>query len=149
MPRSPPRASTTSTGGSAKRMVRGASDRLGASGALAAAGAVALAALASHVAQGPDQARLQLAAALAFGHGVALVALSPGTRGRRVGRAALWPMLAPRVLCSGRLADAASAGGPTALAPFGGMAMLGRSVRLAGYRGRGRCVPRCARAFHS
>src|SRR5690606_12298851 len=84
MRRSPPRASTTSTGASVKPMARGASDRLCASGALAAAGAVALAALASHVAQRPDQARLHLAAALAFRHGVALGALSPGTRGRLV-----------------------------------------------------------------
>ena len=118
-------------------MVRGASDRLGASGALAAAGAVALAALASHVAQGPDQARLQLAAALAFGHGVALVALSPGTRGRRVGRAALWLMLAGMLLFSGSLVGAAFAGTPTTLAPFGGMAMIGGWVLLAVDRWRG------------
>ena len=38
---------------------------------------MALAAYASHAALGPDQARLQLAAALAFGHGVARATLAP------------------------------------------------------------------------
>lgn len=118
-------------------MARGASDRLGASGALAAAGAVALAALASHVAQGPDQARLHLAAALAFGHGVALVALSPGTRDRRSGRVALWLILAGMLLFSGSLVGVAFAGTATTLAPFGGMAMIGGWVLLAVDRWRG------------
>jgi len=112
-------------------MARGAGDLLGASGALAAAGAVTLAALASHVAQGPDQARLHLAAALAFGHGVALVALSPATRGRRIGRTALWLMLAGMLLFSGSLVGAAFGGIATTLAPFGGMAMIGGWALLA------------------
>ena len=49
-------------------------DRLGANGAICAAAAVALAAYASHAAAPDDRARLFIAAAMAFGHRLAVVA---------------------------------------------------------------------------
>lgn len=117
-------------------MDRRARDWLGAAGALAAASAVALAAYASHVAQGPEQARLQLAAALAFGHGVALATLAPSVRGR-AGRGALLLMLAGMLLFCGSLAGAAFAGMPTTFAPAGGLAMIAGWLLLAVERLRG------------
>ena len=117
-------------------MARGARVWLGAAGALAAASAVALAAYASHAAQGPDQARLQLAAALAFGHGVALATLSSGARGA-LARGALLLMLAGMLLFCGSLVGAAFADAPTTLAPAGGLAMIAGWLLFAFDRVRG------------
>jgi uncharacterized membrane protein YgdD (TMEM256/DUF423 family) len=97
---------------------------------------VALAAYAFHAAQGPDQARLQLAAALAFGHGVALATLAPSTRGS-AGRAALLLMLAGMLLFCGSLVGAAFADAPSMLAPAGGLAMIAGWLLLAADRLRG------------
>ncbi len=96
---------------------------LAASGALLAAIAVALAAYASHAAQGPAQARLQLAAVFVFGHGLALSTLAPSMP-RGLGQGALAALAAGVVLFSGSLAGAALAQWPTPLAPLGGMLMI-------------------------
>lgn len=105
-------------------------DRLGAAGAIAAAAAVALAAYASHAAAPGDRARLFVAAALAFGHGLAVLALRPGIGGRagRIGRGAL---LAGMLLFSGSLALAVFAGTGTGLAPLGGLVMIGGWLAIA------------------
>lgn len=65
------------------------------------------------------QARLLLAAVLAFGHGVALAALAPAAV-RRLARGALFGLLAGVLLFSGSLAASHFLGTSTALAPFGG-----------------------------
>lgn len=117
------------------RPARG-SDWLGANGAVCAAAAVALAAYAAHVAEAPDHARLQTAAALAFGHGIALAALSPMVA-RRLGRTALLVAYLGMLLFCGSLVFAALADWPTTLAPFGGLAMIGGWLLLAGDRLRG------------
>lgn len=93
---------------------------LAATGALLAALAVALAAYASHAAAPGAQSRLLLAAAFAFGHGLALAALAP----RAAGLAAcipLWALAAGVLLFSGSLAGNVLASMPTTLAPAGGM----------------------------
>ncbi|MEN1939672.1 DUF423 domain-containing protein [Luteimonas sp. MJ246] len=92
---------------------------LAAAGALLAAVAVALAAYASH-ATGPDAGmRLGLAAAFAFGHGLALAALAPRARGR-LATMGLWALLLGVLLFAGSLAGAHFFGLPTRLAPAGG-----------------------------
>ena len=111
-------------------------DWLGANGAACIAAAVALAALASHAVQGPGQGRLQLAAALAFGHGLALVALSPATT-RRLGRIALLVSYLGMLLFCGSLVFSVFAQWPTTFAPLGGMAMIGGWLLLAIDRARG------------
>ena len=93
-------------------------------GSLLAGAAVALAAYAAHGADGEAQARLAQAAAFAFAHGLALAALVPLVQRRR-GLAALAAMLAGVTLFSGSLVGAALFGLPTALAPFGGLLMIG------------------------
>lgn len=93
-------------------------------GSLLAGAAVALAAYAAHGADGEAQARLAQAAAFAFAHGLALAALAPLVQRRR-GLAALAAMLAGVTLFSGSLVGAALFGLPTALAPFGGLLMIG------------------------
>ncbi|WP_159017654.1 DUF423 domain-containing protein [Cognatiluteimonas profundi] len=103
---------------------------LAASGALLAAISVALAAYASHAMQGPAQARLQLAAVFAFGHGLALAALAPSMP-RGLGQVALAALAAGVLLFSGSLAGAALAQWPTTLAPLGGMLMIGAWLALA------------------
>lgn len=97
---------------------------LGAIGSVLAGVAVALAAYAAHGADDQAQARLAQAAALAFGHGLALAALAPLVQ-RRSGLVALMAMLFGMLLFSGSLVGAALLGLPTALAPFGGMLMIG------------------------
>jgi uncharacterized membrane protein YgdD (TMEM256/DUF423 family) len=91
--------------------------------ALLAALAVAAAAYASHGLSGDAQARLSLAAAFAFGHGVALLALA-GFAARRVFRVLLVAMLIGLALFAGSLAGAALWGTSTALAPFGGSVLI-------------------------
>jgi uncharacterized membrane protein YgdD (TMEM256/DUF423 family) len=103
---------------------------LAAGGALLAAIAVALGAYASHAAQGPAQARLQLAALFAFGHGLSLAALATSMP-RGLGQAALAAMAIGVLLFSGSLAGAALAQWPTTLAPLGGMLMIGAWLALA------------------
>ena len=97
---------------------------IGGIGSLLAGAAVALAAYAAHGAEGEAQARLAQAAAFAFAHGLALAALAPLAQRRR-GLIALMAMLAGVLLFSGSLMGAALLGLPTALAPFGGMLMIG------------------------
>ena len=97
---------------------------LGAAGSVLAAAAVALAAYAAHGADAAAQPRLAQAAAFAFGHGLALAALAPLAPGRP-GRLALVALLAGVLLFSGSLAAGALLGTPTALAPFGGLLMIG------------------------
>lgn len=103
---------------------------LGASGAVLAAAAVALAAYASHAAAPGATPRLLLAAALAFGHGAALLALAQLAlpRPAAVGLVAL---LFGALLFAGSLAGAALLGWPTRLAPAGGMALIGGWLLLA------------------
>lgn len=111
-------------------------DRLGANGAICAAAAVALAAYASHAAAPEDRARLFVAAALAFGHGLAMAALSPLPLGR-LGRAGLLASYLGMLVFAGSLVLAAFAGTPTTLAPAGGLAMIGGWLVFAVDRWRG------------
>jgi uncharacterized membrane protein YgdD (TMEM256/DUF423 family) len=96
---------------------------LAAGGALYAAIAVALAAYAAHIASGPQQAHLQLAALFAFGHGIALAALAPGAQ-RRLARIALSGLWWGVLLFAGSLAANALAQWPVALAPVGGSLLI-------------------------
>lgn len=96
---------------------------LAAAGALLAAAAVTLAAYASHAVEPGAGARLSLAAAFAFGHGLALAALAPLTA-RRLGLGSLGLLLLGVLLFSGSLAGAHAFGWPTGLAPAGGMLMI-------------------------
>ncbi|MGY1457099.1 MULTISPECIES: DUF423 domain-containing protein [unclassified Luteimonas] len=96
---------------------------LASAGAVLSAAAVALAAYASHAA-GPDAgARLGLAAAFAFGHGLALAALAPRAAGR-LAKAALWALLLGVLLFAGSLVGAHFLDLPTRLAPTGGSLMI-------------------------
>lgn len=92
-------------------------------GALLAGAAVALAAYASHGASGAAQERLELAAALAFGHGLALAALSPGTRGG-LRRLAVIGWGVGVALFSGSLVAAHFFATTTKAAPVGGMVLI-------------------------
>lgn len=96
----------------------------GAAGGLVAALAVALAAYAAHAATPVAQSRLYLAAAFAFGHGLALAVLAPAAR-RRMARLALWMLGIGVLLFAGSLVANVLAGAPTLLAPAGGMLMIG------------------------
>jgi uncharacterized membrane protein YgdD (TMEM256/DUF423 family) len=96
---------------------------LGASGALCAAAGVALSAYASHAMAGTAQSQLQTAALFAFGHGVALAALSRDS-GRRLARIALAILLIGVLLFSGSLATHVLAQWPSTLAPFGGTLVI-------------------------
>ena len=95
-------------------------------GGLLAAVAVGLSAYASHgIATAQAQSHVQMAALFAFGHGLALAALAPGTT-RRLGTAALCLLLLGTLLFAGSLVGGALFGLPTRLAPTGGtMLMLG------------------------
>lgn len=98
--------------------------------ALLAALAVAAAAYASHGLSGDAQTRLSLAAAFAFGHGVALLALA-GFATNAVFRVVLLAMLLGLLLFAGSLAAAALWGTSTALAPFGGSVLILAWLSLA------------------
>jgi uncharacterized membrane protein YgdD (TMEM256/DUF423 family) len=102
---------------------------LAALGAIYAAAAIALAAYASHAADA-GQEHLLLAAAMAFGHGVALAALSPGASGGFV-RVALAAMAVGTLLFCGSLAGKALWGWPATLAPFGGSLLIAAWLALA------------------
>lgn len=101
------------------------------SGPLLAACAVALAAYASHGATGTAQARLGTAAAFAFGHGLALAALAPRAAGSRLAQASLAAMLLGTLLFAGGLAWAVFTEGNAAVAPFGGMLLIGAWLAFA------------------
>ncbi|NUS39793.1 MAG: DUF423 domain-containing protein [Lysobacter sp.] len=103
---------------------------LAASGALCAGIAVALAAYAAHAAAGMAQGLLQTAAALLFGHGLALAALARGAFCRRR-RWAFVALLAGSVLFAGSVALHVFAQVPPRLAPTGGMLMIGGWLLLA------------------
>ena len=96
---------------------------LGASGALCAAAAVALSAYASHAVAGTAQSQLQTAALFAFGHGVALAALSRDPV-RRLAQIALVMLLSGVLLFSGSLLMHVLAQWPSTLAPFGGTLLI-------------------------
>jgi uncharacterized membrane protein YgdD (TMEM256/DUF423 family) len=101
-----------------------------ASGCLLAALSVALAAYASHGLTGEAQSRLVLASAFAFAHGLALAALA-GHTVRITKSIALGALLLGTVLFSGSLAGAALRDHSTALAPLGGMLLIGGWLLLA------------------
>ena len=97
---------------------------LAAVAAVLAAASVALLAYASHGSEGEAQARLQTAAELGFGHGVAIAALAPWSR-RRLARLALLALLGGVLLFCGSLVLNVFAQVPTALAPVGGALLIG------------------------
>ena len=90
--------------------------------ALFCAASVALGAYAAHAAEPQALQRLALAAAFAFGHGLALLVLR--TREGGLAIAARAAFIAGTLCFSGSLAGAALAGLPTALAPVGGMLLI-------------------------
>lgn len=92
-------------------------------GALACAASVALAAYASHGLDGDAARRAALAAAVGFGHGVALVVLAPAARGR-LRLVALAALAAGLCLFSGALAANVFFAMSTALAPSGGLLLI-------------------------
>ena len=92
-------------------------------GGVLAAMAVGLSAYASHGAEGQAQANLQTAAMFAFGHGLALAALTAGTA-RRMGKTGLYALLLGTLLFSGSLVGGALGGLPTRLAPAGGITLM-------------------------
>ncbi len=98
-----------------------ARDRLSASGALLCALSVALAAYASHAAAPGQGERLGLAAAFAFGHGLALMLAVGKATLARLARAC-W--LLGVAGFSGGLVFAAFTGGRAATAPFGGSLLI-------------------------
>jgi uncharacterized membrane protein YgdD (TMEM256/DUF423 family) len=101
-------------------------------GALACGLSVALGAYASHVAQAQDGRRLAIAAAFAFGHGLALLVI--GARCSRLALAAQLCFGLGIVLFSGSLSLAVFFGVPTALAPFGGsLLMLGWGILVVDF----------------
>jgi len=96
---------------------------LGCAGAVLAAGSVALSAYASHGADRAGQAALYVAAAIAFGHGIALAALSRFAA-RRLAMASLAGLLLGTLLFSGGIVVAHFAGIPARAAPFGGTLLI-------------------------
>jgi len=92
-------------------------------GAVVAAASVALSAYASHVAGGAGQMALLVGAAIAFGHGLALAALSGQAR-RRLALYALVAILVGTLLFSGGLAVAHFTGAAARTAPFGGSLLI-------------------------
>src|ERR1700741_5107957 len=112
---------------------------LAAAGALFASGAVALSAYAAHAAQGETQAALHTAALMAFGHGIALAALSPRMP-TRIHFTALCGLLLGTLLFSGSLVLHHLFDIPMRLAPFGGSVLiLSWLLYAAAALRRGRC----------
>ena len=111
-----------------------------AAGALLVALAVALSAYAAHASDGEVQARLQQAALMAFGHGIALAAFGLQPAGA-IARGMLTAMLLGVLLFSGSLVLSHLLGWPTRLAPLGGGLMIvswaGLAVVIAIGRWRG------------
>lgn len=96
---------------------------LGTAGALLAAAAVGLSAYAAHAAQVEAKAALYTAAAIAFGHGIALAALA-WQASVRIRFLALCGLLLGTLLFSGSLALHHAFGFPVRLAPFGGSVLI-------------------------
>lgn len=92
-------------------------------GAVLAAAAVALSAYAAHAATGAGQGGLQVAAAMAFGHGVALAALARMPQ-RRVALLALVALLLGTLLFSGGVFIAYATGLHARTAPVGGTLLI-------------------------
>jgi uncharacterized membrane protein YgdD (TMEM256/DUF423 family) len=92
-------------------------------GALLAAAAVALSAYAAHVSTGAGQGLLETAAAMAFGHGVALAVLARMSQ-RSLGILALVALLLGTLLFSGGLFVAQVADVHARIAPFGGALLI-------------------------
>ena len=103
---------------------------LAACGAMCAGLAVALGAYAAHAATGPGQGLLQTAAAVLFGHGVALAALARGASGR-MRRLALVALLAGSVVFAGSVVLHVLVGVAPHLAPAGGMLVIAGWLVLA------------------
>ncbi|MBB3343320.1 DUF423 domain-containing protein [Luteimonas sp. RC10] len=101
------------------RRYEGNASGLAAAGALLAGVAVALAAYANHGMEGDARAALQSAAVFAFGHGIALAALSRGLRDP-MAKLALLALLAGTLLFAGAVVSRHLLGGPSAFAPWGG-----------------------------
>jgi uncharacterized membrane protein YgdD (TMEM256/DUF423 family) len=103
----------------------------GFAGALFAAFAVALSAYAAHAAIDAEaRNRLILAAAFAFGHGVAIASLA--RHGAHwLGATALYALMAGVLLFAGSLVGGALAQSPTTLAPIGGMLVIGGWLAFA------------------
>ncbi|MFP7723676.1 DUF423 domain-containing protein [Lysobacter sp. A3-1-A15] len=99
-------------------------------GALLAGGSVALSAYAAHASGGEAQARLQLAALMAFGHGIALMAVGMQGTGRAV-RGCLVAMLLGVLLFSGSLVLSHALGMSAPFAPVGGGLMIAAWLALA------------------
>lgn len=110
-------------------MSANAKGRLSACAALLCAVSVALAAYASHGVEGESARRLGMAAAFAFAHGLALVALA--TRVSDWALAGKLAMLTGVLLFSGSLAAAVFLQAPTTLAPAGGLLLMAGWVILA------------------
>lgn len=96
---------------------------MAAGGGVLAGAAVALFAYAAHAAEPQVQASLHSAALFAFGHGIALAALTPRV-GRRLALVALAGLLLGTLLFSGSLVCAHFFGTSTPLAPLGGSLMI-------------------------
>lgn len=92
-------------------------------GALLACIAVALSAWGSHAVEGPARSNLLTAAAFAFGHGVALIALA-GAGGGRLRTLASLLLLAGTLVFGAALVGKSVFGLPSAFAPYGGMAVM-------------------------
>ena len=90
--------------------------------ALLCATAIAASAHAMHVSDGLARQRLCIAAAFAFGHGLALLLLR--SREGRLVQAAQACLLAGVLLFAGSLAGAALASWPTRFAPHGGTLLI-------------------------
>ena len=103
---------------------------LAACGAVCAGLAVALGAYAAHAATGPGQGLLQTAAAMLFGHGVALAAMARA-ESRRTRRLALGALLAGSLLFAGSVALHVLVGVAPRLAPAGGMLAIAGWLLLA------------------
>lgn len=114
---------STSASASLSRTAAVAQRWLACAGALLAGAAVALSAYAAHASAGAGQAGLYTAAAMAFGHGVALAALSRAPR-RRLAVLALATMLLGSLLFCGGLVVAELAGMHARVAPFGGVLLI-------------------------
>jgi len=96
---------------------------LGFAGGALSAASVALSAYASHGTSGAGQAALYVAAAVAFGHGIALAALARLAR-HRLAVASLSGLLLGTLLFSGGIAVAHLADVTARVAPFGGTLLI-------------------------
>ena len=103
--------------------------RFAAFGALACGAAIALSAWAMHGADGPARTQLALAAAIAFGHGLALVAIA--ARASTLATLARAGFALGIALFAGSLVGAVAFGWPTAAAPAGGMVLMAAWAILA------------------